>query len=190
MSSISLGEAHVGATRAARVRRVRTHEGPEPWSRRDAVAVAVILLVAVIGLVVGWFGVSDTVDLDSQTGWLGVGIAALIVGGFGMVVWLLLGLRRVAMLRREVLTELDRRHPAPARPAAPGLTTGQNFGTVAGMRRYHAADCQLLAGKDVTFAALATHEQAGLRACPICLTVEGVGVAAASRQRRERDADE
>lgn len=170
MSSISLGEAHAGAARAAKARRVRAHDGPEPWSRRDAAAVAVILLVAVIGLVVGWFGVSDTVDLDSQTGWLGVGIGALIVGGFGMVVWLLLGLRRVAGLRREVLTELDRQHPAPtARAAARDLTVSQKFGTVAGMRRYHAADCQLLAGKAVTYAEPAAHEQAGLRPCPICL---------------------
>lgn len=169
MSSISLGEAHAGAARAAKARRVRTHDGPEPWSRRDAVAVAVILVLAVVGLVVGWFGVSDTVDLDSQTGWLGLGIGALIVGGFGMVVWLLLGLRRVAVLRREVLTELDRRHPVPTRPAVRDLTAGQAFGTVAGMRRYHVADCQLLAGKDVTFAEPAAHEQAGLRPCPICI---------------------
>ena len=170
MSSISIGEAAAGATRAAKVRRASTHDGPEPWSRRDAVVVAVVLLLAVIGLVVGWLGVSDTVDLDSQTGWLGVGIAALIVGGFGMTVWLLLGLRRVAVLRREVLTTLDRRHPEPARAEArAAVTDRQQLGTVAGMRRYHAAGCQLLLGKDVTFADAGTHVQAGLRPCPICL---------------------
>lgn len=169
MSSISIGEATAGATRAAQVRRARTHDGPEPWSRRDAVIVAVVLLLAVAGLVIGWFGVSDTVDLDSQTGWLGVGIGALIVGGFGMTVWLLLGLRRVAVLRREVLTTLDRQHPA-ARTAAPtGLTDRQRLGTVPGMRRYHGANCQLLLGKDVRFADAGTHVQAGLRPCPICL---------------------
>jgi len=170
MSSISIGEATAGATRAAKVHRARTHDGPEPWSRRDAVAVAVILLLAVIGLVIGWFGVSDTVDLDSQTGWLGVGIAALIVGGFGMTVWLLLGLRRVSVLRREVLTAIDRRHPAPARAEARAdMTDRHRFGTVTGMRRYHAANCQLLLGKDVTFAEAGAHRKAGLRPCPICL---------------------
>ncbi len=169
MSSISIGEATTGATRAARARRVHTYDGREPWSRRDAVAVALILLVAVIGMAIGWFGVSDTVDLDSQTGWLGLGIAALIVGGFGMVVWLLLGLRRVAVLRREVLTALDRRHPNPA-PAPRSLVTDrQLLGTVPGMQRYHAADCQLLLGKQVQFADAASHDRAGLRPCPICL---------------------
>jgi ABC-type nickel/cobalt efflux system permease component RcnA len=170
MSSISIGEAHAGATRAAPARRVRTHEGPEPWSRRDALLVALILAVALAGLVVGWLGVSDTVDLNSQTRWLGLGIGALIVGGFGMVAWLLLGLRRIAVLRREVLTVVDRRHPEPARVAArPQLSDRQGFGTVPGMRRYHAPDCQLLAGKDAQFAPAAAHAEAGLRPCPICI---------------------
>lgn len=170
MSSISIGETTAGASRAVRVRRAHTHSGPEPWSRRDAVAVAAILLVAVVGLVVGWLGVSDTVDLDSQTSWLGVGIAALIVGGFGMVLWLLLGLRRVAVLRREVLATLERRHPEPLRVPVPAeLTEHQRCGTVPGMRRYHAADCQLLLGKQVTYAEAAAHAEAGLRPCPICL---------------------
>ncbi|MBA3742334.1 hypothetical protein [Sporichthya sp.] len=171
MSSISLGEARAGTSRTARARRARLHDGPEPWSRRDAVAVAVVLLLALIGLVIGWLGVSDTVDLDSQTGWLGFGIAAVILGGFGMVIWLLLGLRRVAVLRREVLTELDRRHPKPVR--TPGvLTDGQQFGTVTGMRRYHAAGCQLLEDKAPSFAAASVHAEAGLLPCPIC-TVGG-----------------
>lgn len=173
MSSISLGEARAGTSRTARARRARVHDGQEPWSRRDAVAVAVVLLVALIGLVIGWLGVSDTVDLDSQTSWLGFGIAALILGGFGMVVWLLLGLRRVAVLRREVLIELDRRNPKPVRTRRV-LTDSQEYGTVTGMRRYHAADCQLLDDKTPTFAAAAVHADAGLLPCPICVE-EGAG---------------
>lgn len=170
MSSISLGEAHVSTKRATRARPVQPYDGREPWARRDVVVVALVLALAVAGLVVGWFGVSDTVDLNDQTQWLGLGIAALIVGGFGMVVWLLLGLRRVAVLRREVLTELDRRHPAPAaRTARAPLTDRQSFGTVVGMRRYHAAGCQMLDDKDVTYADAAAHAGAGLLPCPICL---------------------
>lgn len=173
MSSISLGGARAGTSRTTRARRARVHDGQEPWSRRDAVVVAAVLVLALIGLMIGWLGVSDTVDLDSQTSWLGFGIAALILGGFGMVIWLLLGLRRVAVLRREVLTELDRRHPKQAR-AHRVLTDGHEFGTITGMRRYHAADCQLLEDKEATFAAASVHAEAGLMPCPICVQ-EGAG---------------
>ena len=168
MSSISLGEAHVSTTRASRARQVQPHDGAEPWARRDVVVVAVVLLVSLVGLTLGWFGVSDTVDLNSQTRWLGLGIGALLVGGFGMVAWLLVGLRRVAVLRRGVLADLDRRNPAPAK-ATVHVTNRQDFGTVAGMRRYHADGCQMLDGKAVTYADAATHDAAGLSPCPICI---------------------
>ncbi|HUR74067.1 MAG TPA: hypothetical protein VMZ00_07310 [Sporichthya sp.] len=173
MSSISLGETRTGATRVARAPRA-PHDGPEPWARADVVGVAIVLALAGIGLVLGWLGVSDTVDLNDQTRWLGFGICALIVGGFGMVGWLLRGLVRVATLRRQVLAELDRRRPQPVSAgAAPPLTERQELGTAAGMRRYHRAECQMLAGKDVTFAAAAAHADAGLAPCPICLSTPG-----------------
>ena len=173
MSSISLGETHVSASRVAKTRQMPMHDGPEPWARRDAIAVALVLLVALVGLTVGWFGVSDTVDLNDQTRWLGLGIGALIVGGFGMVVWLLLGLRRVAVLRRQVLADLDRRHPVAATGPVISVTDRQNFGTAPGMRRYHALDCQMLDGKAVTKADASAHEKAGLRPCPICIREGG-----------------
>jgi len=168
MSSISLGKAQARSARAARAKREPSHDGPEPWLRRDFIVVAVVLVLAAIGLVIGWLGVSDTVDLNDQTRWLGFGIAALILGGFAMVFWLLRGLVAVAVLRREVMAEVDRRHPEPAR-TAPILTNRQGLATVAGMRRYHQADCQMLEGKDASFADEATHTQAGLLPCPICL---------------------
>lgn len=168
MSSVSLGEAHVSTRRASKARPAAPHDGPEPWARRDVAVVALILLLALAGLTVGWFGVSDTVDLNAQTRWLGMGIGALVVGGFGMVAWLLLGLRRVATLRRDVLADLDRRHPEPAARAAV-LTDRQRLGTVPGMRRYHADGCQLLEGKAVIYADATAHTEAGLTPCPICL---------------------
>lgn len=168
MSSISLGKAQASSVRTARARRVRSHDGPEPWARRDAVVVAVVLLLAVIGMVVGWLGVSDTVDLDDQTGWLGFGIGALILGGFAMVFWLLMGLRRVAVLRREVMTEVNRRRPGPVSTVA-DLTERHGLATAPGMRRYHLASCQMLEGKAATLANEASHTRAGLLRCPICL---------------------
>lgn len=147
---------------------MRSHDGQEPWARRDAIVVAVVLALAVVGLVLGWLGVSDTVDLNAQTRWLGFGIGALIVGGFAMVFWLLMGLVRVAVLRREVLAELDRRHPEQAR-TSPVLTERQGLATAPGMRRFHLTTCQLMEGKAATFGTESAHTEAGLLPCPICL---------------------
>lgn len=170
------------ADRRARARRARPHEGPEPWARRDRLVLGVLLAVSVIGLTIGWFGISDTVDLNDQTRWLGFGIAALMLGGFGMLSWLLTGLREVSLLRIEVLTEVDRRHPDPtvARAAAKegsssSTPTGEGFGTVAGMRRFHAASCQMLVGKDVTFTTSADHLAAGRLPCGVCLAEDERG---------------
>jgi ABC-type nickel/cobalt efflux system permease component RcnA len=173
MSSISVGETRTRATsRKARARRTPRHDGAEPWSSRDRVGVAAVLVLGVIGLVIGWAGISDTVSLNQQTRWLGLGIGALMFAGFGMVGWLLVGLRAVAVLRRDVLAELDRRYPEPAQ-AAVAMTDRSEFGTVTGMRRYHAASCQMLDGKKVTYADAAAHAGAGLAPCPICM-VEGL----------------
>src|SRR5262249_22091290 len=120
-----------------------------------------------IGLVIGWAGISDTVNLNHQTRWLGLGIAALIFAGFGMVGWLLVGLREGALLRNDVMAELDRRYPVEA--GQPEPARGQDYGTVNGMRHYHRDGCQMLLGKTVRYADAATHASAGLSACLICV---------------------
>jgi len=180
MSSISLGKAAPRSARAARANRARPHDGPEPWARRDVLVVGIVLVLAVLGLGIGWFGVSDTVDLNGQTRWLGFGIGALILGGFAMVFWLLMGLRRVAVLRREVVTAVNRRHPEPARTSTV-LTDRQELATAPGMRRFHLTTCQMLEGKEATVASEAAHAEAGLLPCPICLP-SGTGTGEASHE--------
>jgi hypothetical protein len=167
MTSIAVDGSRTRAKRGASTRRARRHDGPEPWSRRHVSLLAVVLAVVVGVLVVGWAGISGTVDLNSQTRWLGLGITAVMAGGFAMTVWLLTGMQAVAVLRREVLTELDLRYPVEV--AAPEAPARADFGTVAGMKRYHDASCLMLLGKDVTFADAASHVQAGLLPCGICL---------------------
>lgn len=155
----------------ARARVRRAYDGPEPWTRRDAGLVAAFLALGLAGLVIGWIGISDTVDLNGQTRWLGFGIGALMLGGLGMLTWLLTGLQAVAVLRREVLAETERRYPAIG--IGPDLAHASRdaragFGTVAGMRRYHRPECQMLAGKDITYASIDAHLAAGLGPCGVC----------------------
>lgn len=148
---------------------VHRQDAPEPWVRRDGVVLSTVLLAAVVGLLVSWAGVAGSGDLNGQAGWLALGIAALLVGGFGMVFWLAQGTHEIALLRRGALAEIDRRRSSPT-PAVPARA---DFGTVAGMRRYHRGDCQMLIGKDVHFAAATAHAESRLTSCPICLADTG-----------------
>ncbi len=172
MTSIAVDRPRARAKRGASTRRGSRHDGPDPWSRRDATVLGVLLAVVVGFLVFGWVGISDTVDLNSQTRWLGLGISALMVGGFAMVFWLLTGMQAVAVLRREVLAELDRQHPAAPLGVADWTVAPRDarhsFGTVPGMRRYHRASCRMLSGKDASFASIDAHAAAGLLPCGVC----------------------
>lgn len=172
MTSIAVDGTRARAERGASTRRARRHDGSEPWARRDGTVLAVVLAVVTGFGVFGWVGISGTVDLNSQTRWLGLGITALMAGGFAMVFWLLTGMQSVAALRREVMAELDRRHPAtPLGIADWNLAprdARHSFGTAAGMRRYHRPDCRLLSGKDASFTSIEAHATAGLLPCGVC----------------------
>ena len=86
-------EARTGR-RAGHAARERMPARPEPWVRGDALLTALLVGLGLVGLVIGWYRVSGSVDLDSQMRWLAFGITALIVGGAGMVLWLLAGCAR------------------------------------------------------------------------------------------------
>lgn len=124
----------------------------EPWGRGPLVLLVVLAALGLIGMIIGWVGVSGTADVEEQARWLGVGIGSLIVAGLGMVAWLVAGLVSLATLRRGVLRDLAVRYPTAESDrrdeTAPQHAVG-TFGIASGMRRYHLADCDLLAGKDV-----------------------------------------
>jgi hypothetical protein len=174
MTSIPIGGTRTTAKRRAASRRpVALHDGREPWARRDALFPGLLIGVGVVLLVVGWFGISDAIALESQTRWLALGIVGLIVGGLGMVVWLLAAMIRISQLRRAVYAEIDRRVSAAERAAAgaatPTAEVAVGFATAPGMRRYHRADCLMLRGKKATVAAEADLTKAGLAPCGVCL---------------------
>jgi hypothetical protein len=152
------------------------HDGPEPWARRDALLPGLLIAAGVVLLVIGWFGISDAIALNRQMRWLALGITGIIVGGLGMVVWLLFGLTTITRLRRAVYAEIDRRVSLAERAAdAPAAATAEarvGFGTVTGMRHYHRADCLMLAGKQASFAAAAEFTEAGLTPCGVCLPAD------------------
>jgi hypothetical protein len=174
MTSIPLGGTRTTTRRAARSRSVAFHDGPEPWARRDAVLPGLLMLAGVIVLVIGWLGISDAVALERQTRWLAVSIVGLIVGGLGMVLWLLAGLTRVNRLRHAVVAAAERRVALAARAAAApdAHAAPAGFGVAAGMRRYHRSDCLMLQGKTATTGEPADLAKSGLTPCGVCLPTD------------------
>jgi hypothetical protein len=176
MTSIPLGGTRTTAGRRAKSRPA-FGDGNEPWTRRDAVLPGLLMLAGVVVLFIGWLGISDAVALNRQTRWLAVSIVGLIVGGLGMVLWLLAGLATVTRLRRAVLAEANRRADSTARRTAPRTTvaTAEGYGVAEGMRRYHRADCLMLQGKQATMGEPAAFAEAGLTPCGVCLPAETTG---------------
>lgn len=168
MTSVTVPGSRRGALgrAAARTARVRRHDGDEPWARRDALLPALLTVLGLVGLVVGWLGISDTVSLSRQTRWFALGIGSVVLGSLGVVLWLVTGLTNLGRLRREVIAGLALRAAADA-PVEPAAVEHEvRFGVVAGMRRHHRADCELLAGKEVRW--LTADEVGTMPACGIC----------------------
>lgn len=131
-----------------------------------------LLAVGLIGMIIGWAGISGTADLKKQTRWLGFGIGSLIVAGLGMVTWLVAGLVSIAKLRRGVMRDLAVRYPE-AENARGSEETAQHqavgtFGIATGMRRYHRADCDILVDKEVRWLDSESLHFAGALPCGMC----------------------
>jgi hypothetical protein len=154
--------------RATAAAGVRSDDAPAPWRRREAVVAALIGVLALTGMVVGWVGVSGTVRLSTQTRWLAVGIGSLILAGFAMVGWLVIGMVRITASRREVVATLTARSAAAQASATLAAATSAVYGVAPGMRHYHRPECRLLVDKRTTFESGAAHAAAGRTPCGIC----------------------
>lgn len=168
MASLAVPGARAVRRRAIGGTGTALGETPEPWRRRDAAVVGLVVGLGVVGLIITWIGISGTARLTPQARWLGLGIASLLLAGFAMVGWLVLGLTRVAILRREVVRRLDRTEPVAEAAVTAEVPTGDRFGIATGMRRYHLAHCPLLAGKDVRWLDAKTLAFADTEPCGIC----------------------
>jgi hypothetical protein len=142
-----------------------------PWRVGDLTVMAGANLLGLIGLLVANFGGGGQADLGAELPWLRLGIGAVVVAGAGNALWLMAGVRAVAIRRRQLLER------APAiRTALRSVADQSNAlpadaeALVAGpqMTRYHRTDCPAAAGRPVAPAPLDGHLRAGLRPCGIC----------------------
>jgi hypothetical protein len=138
------------------------------WRAGDLLRAAGLAGAGLAGLALTWFGASSQADWADELPWASLGVAATTVAVLGLVSWLMVGLRRVRRLRREVLPLLSGavlRHSAP--PVAPPLA-GSAFVTAPGMTRFHRPACPLAAGKPVRPLLPDEADGAGLVLCGMC----------------------
>lgn len=122
---------------------------PVPWTFADA-RTMVLTTAGGIGILFGaWWGAGGVDIPNSQTPWLAVGIAAIVLMATGNLFWLLSGRRAVQLRKQELLARLDVVLDAfdGAAPASPRAADARVV--VPGSPRYHRPDCLLAKGKAV-----------------------------------------
>jgi hypothetical protein len=142
-----------------------------PWGLQDHVRLAQSTALGASGLLVGWYGLAQTVALSRQATFLVVGIAGLLVASGGLAAWLLAGLRSVRDRRVRVRTATVLVAEGLGARTAVVVTTSQSEGLVAtdAMTRYHRPDCLLVEGKMTDSASASDHERSGRSSCPVCV---------------------
>lgn len=135
-----------------------------PWSATDRRRAMAGLLLGLIGLGLCWYGAGGESLLSDQMQWVAGAVLALAVLGLSALSWIVAGLRRVRLLRREVLTTLR----APVSSAARAHATAGNVLVGPAMTRFHAADCALARGKATREVPRARAVEDQLAPCPVC----------------------
>jgi hypothetical protein len=145
-----------------------------PWSANEVIVLVVLEGAAAVMLGASWYVSSVTHDPVDQIPWLALGIAGTVVGAMAAMMFLLEGRRAVGA---RFWAAADRVEVAPLGPtaAAPSPASGASahpddaLVAVPGTRRFHRADCILVAGKPASEATADRHRKDGREACPVCL---------------------
>ena len=146
---------------------VRAEKVPaSPWTARQRLVLAVLLVLGAAGLAAGYLGTSGTLRLSRQVVWVNVSGASLLVSGFGVAVFLTAGRRAVGRRRLGLFGDL---HAGRVGTGGPGGGVVSDLVAAESMTRYHRVDCSFADGKTVVAATAAQHEQAGRRPGGVCL---------------------
>jgi hypothetical protein len=121
-------------------------------------------------MLLGWYGLAETVRLSRQATFLVVAITGLLVMSSGVALWLLAGMRAVRnrrLLVQQAGTLLASTIPPPATATA-GQATSPDLVATPSMTRYHLRRCLLVEGKPVAALDVSDHQRAGRVPCPVC----------------------
>ena len=133
-----------------------------PWQVSDAGRLLVRLGLAIVVLLLTWWGSASTTHVNRQLGWLAGGCLGVTVALSATVAWTTAGMARVRFLKLEMMDTVRSRQ----RQQVPELTLMDPDVRVAapGMRLHHRPGCQLVLGKAV----LPVADLSGRTACGVC----------------------
>jgi hypothetical protein len=159
---------------ATSARLARWAAADSPWEARDLIRLLWISSIGVVAIAVCWYGSSGEPNFHRQIVWLAGGVGGLVVAGFGMVGWLLAGLRNVHRETFELMDviRVERLHHSPAidgfdseddvSDAVDGYVIG------AAMTRVHRGSCPLVKGKSVGPISETDIARLDLAKCGVC----------------------
>lgn len=134
--------------------------------------------IGLTALLVAWFGTSGRAAPEDIVVYSVIGIGGVIVIGLTSGLWLLAGRRAIGIRRAGLVAAIESILPVEhfdASPLARGATMHDGpaapdslLVSVAGGRRFHWPDCQLVQGKDVTPERADALLAAGLTPCGHC----------------------
>ena len=135
-----------------------------PWSAKQRLLLAALLLIGVVGLIAGYVGTSGTL----RVAWVNVAAAALLASGTGVVLFLTAARREIGRRRLSLFGDV-----IVGREEASDLGAGVGAADLVSaptMTKYHRADCSFVAGKPALAVATAVnHQKIGKRPCGVCL---------------------
>jgi len=143
------------------------------WHQGDLLRWGLVVGVALVMCIVGWYLASEDATMGKQIGPANLAVGGLIVAGVGHVSWLLSGRRAVGERRRVLLGEpaaatvsvsedVDVTREMSVPGGADDLIAGE------GLRYYHRADCTLAGSRDWPSAGRGEMEAAGRQPCGVC----------------------
>jgi hypothetical protein len=138
-----------------------------PWAAGDVFAPAMVNGLALLGLIVTWWGAASEAHWHSGLFWLQGAIVAAVVASVANATFLLKGLRQLRERRRALVlcwpTLLERWSNGP-RVATEGV-----FVTAPRMTTYHLPSCLLMQGKPLREDGRHDFERNAYSACGMCI---------------------
>jgi hypothetical protein len=142
----------------------RPARGVNPWSSDEVARLIVTNAVGLVMLLAAWYQTAGVGQMRTALTWLCLGMAGLITAAVANGLWLLRGLRAIGLAGADVIS--------PRSTATPALSSlpdsGAGFVSGPQMSHYHRPACPLVIGRELTVAARAAHEGAGLSPCGVC----------------------
>jgi hypothetical protein len=144
-----------------------------PWPLAELIRVYAVNAAALIALLAAWWAAAGTVRNTSQVTAVAVAVTAVVVGGSGNAVWLMVGRRAVGIRRAEVRARLEAlvevlQDELPAAYPEP-TAAARSLVTLPNATRYHRPDCRLVTGKSAVVWSADDGRSTPRARCGVCL---------------------